>query len=145
MDSINENLQKENIQEIFENKETQIVQEDIITTSDRERPKNNSNKLLENSNILEEEINEIKQQIRESSIQQDKQIKKVLRSSQNIDDYICEKCDTKEKIKLLTCFTCKKLICKLCAEKESHYSSKRRDQSNYICSNCFEIDNSKIR
>jgi hypothetical protein len=145
MDSNNENLQKENTQENFENKETLQVQDDPIITPDAESPKNNSENLLVNSISFDGENSKEEDENSKSSDQQVRQRKKGLRSFQKVEEQICASCGTNDKLKLLRCYTCKKLICKICAEKETHYSSKRRDQSSYICANCFENDNPKIR
>jgi hypothetical protein len=68
-----------------------------------------------------------------------------LKKKKKTDAAFCETCLTQEKMKLLTCYICKKAKCKSCAEKESHYSSKKRDQSSYICTACFENQTTKIR
>lgn len=59
----------------------------------------------------------------------------------------CEVCNipNNDKIKHLRCYTCKKVTCKNCADKETHYSGKKRDSSIYICANCFESQTPKIR
>jgi hypothetical protein len=61
------------------------------------------------------------------------------------EDLRCESCDTTEKSKLLRCYICKNQKCKSCAEKDAQFSSKKRDQSSYICSNCFQDQKPKIR
>lgn len=111
-----------------------------------------SSEILEKENIIsnEEDLNlepklEILEGATNSNLPQVVQRRKGPRYFKRVDDQFCESCNLNEKIKLLRCYTCKKLKCKNCAEKESHFSTKKRDQSSYICTNCFENDNPKIR
>ena len=110
-----------------------ILKENIISNKEEEEDLNFEPKL------------EIPEGVTNSNLPQVVQRRKGPRYFQRVEDQFCETCNLNEKIKLLRCYTCKKLKCKNCAEKESQFSTKKRDQSSYICANCFENDNPKIR
>lgn len=57
----------------------------------------------------------------------------------------CHDCNSNSNGKLLSCYTCKKLKCKSCAEKDLQNPNKKRDKSSYICPNCIANQTDKVR
>lgn len=120
-----ENIKVENLKNSIENKEkTTILEHQFVNLQEKAEEMN----IITNHNE-EEDVNKVKK----------KRIPKV-------EDLLCESCHAiEDKQKMLKCYICKDAYCKACAEKETHYSSKKRDQSSYICMNCFKNENNKIR
>jgi hypothetical protein len=56
----------------------------------------------------------------------------------------CENCNINRKSLIMKCFTCNKIICTNCVEN-SHMTSKKRDKSLFICSNCIDQEAPKLR
>jgi hypothetical protein len=115
-----------------------IVNEDLEKKVDNFFEDQHENE--KNSENLKSEINihATKETNTENKLKKEKKMNKK-------EEIQCETCTFNEKAKMINCYLCKKSKCKNCAEKEHHYSSKKRDQSSYICPPCFGKDESKIR
>lgn len=96
--------------------------------------------------ILEQNENEEKTAFQIEKIEPTKSVSEKgrrRRKSTRSEEYVCSQCNTKDKNKFLCCYICKTLKCKNCSEKDRNYSIRKRDQSSFICPECFE--NQKIR
>ena len=120
----------------------ELNQKDTKTISINQMPIDSENKKSDadlRTNITSEQTN-----IRIIAIDLEKSNMKKSRRYKLVQK-LCESCKTTDKTKLIHCYLCKKIKCKPCAEKEHQYSSKKRDQSSYICEDCFNKDSFKLR
>jgi hypothetical protein len=112
----------------------------------RNEIKENSEKMKKEENDMlnsNSQLGNVNSNMNYSPLTGEKRGKK--RKFQKSDDQQCETCRMNDKSKLIQCYICKKTRCKNCAEKEPQYSSKKRDQSSYICQTCFQSEPLKIR
>lgn len=103
-----------------------------------------SNDPIENMSLEKEDIGSMKLYPDRNGDKEGPKTKNILRTK--IKEVLCESChEITEQPKTLKCYICKQIKCRNCGEKETHYSTKKRDQSSYICINCFDSQNAKIR
>ena len=81
----------------------------------------------------------------ENSRMQSEDPKRKTKKPAKYEEISCKSCGMTDKSKIIDCYLCKKIICKSCVDKEPKFSSKKREQSSYICESCLNNNSLKLR